>query len=85
MNPFEQKATKVEEGMMDWDTVYPTPYNKQTVDPYTRIRIILMNGVEVESALFKHQIHRNLRITTFAGSWLCPVGLNSSSRNASIG
>jgi hypothetical protein len=59
MNPFEQKAMKIEGGIMDWSTVYPTPYNKQTVDPYTKIRVILMNGIEVESTLFKHQFHRN--------------------------
>jgi len=50
---------KVEDGLMDWATVYPQPYNKMTVDPYTKVRIILMNGIEVESTLFKHQFHRN--------------------------
>ena len=59
MNPFEEKAAKVEDGIMDWCTIYPTPYNKLTVDPYTKIRIILMNGIEVEATLFKHQFHRN--------------------------
>lgn len=59
MNPFEQNPMKLEDGIMDWATVYPTPYNKQTVDPYTKIRIILMNGIEVESTMFKHQFHRN--------------------------
>jgi len=59
MNPFEQKPMPVEDGIMDWSTVYPQPYNKQTVNPYTRIRIILMNGIEVESVMFKHQFHRN--------------------------
>ena len=59
MNPFEQKPMKLDEGVMDWRTVYPKPYSKQTVDPYTKIRIILMNGIEVEAALFKHQFHRH--------------------------
>lgn len=59
MNPFEIKPINIEDGIMDWATLYPAPYNKQTVDPYTKIRIILMNGIEVESALFKHQFHRN--------------------------
>ena len=30
-----------------------------TVDPYTRTRVILMNGVEVESILFSHQFARH--------------------------
>lgn len=59
MNPFEQKPINIEDGIMDWATVYPKPYCKQTVDPYTKLRIILMNGIEVESAIFKHQFHRN--------------------------
>ena len=61
MNPFEQIPIKMEDGIMDWASMYPTPYNKKTVDPYTKIRIILMNGIEVEAALFKHQFHRNCR------------------------
>ena len=44
---------------MDWCTVYPKPYCKNTVDPYTKVRIILMNGIEVEAIIFKHQFSRN--------------------------
>lgn len=47
------------DGIMDWCTVYPKPYCKQTVDPYTKLRIILMNGIEVEAVIFKHQFSRN--------------------------
>lgn len=59
MNPFQEKPVAVFEGIMDWTTVYPKPYCKQTVDPYTKLRIILMNGIEVEAVLFKHQLHRH--------------------------
>ncbi|MHC1696393.1 MAG: hypothetical protein AB9835_14240 [Eubacteriales bacterium] len=59
MNPFTQNPINVADGLMDWCAVYPTPYNKMTVDPYTKVRIILMNGIEVESAIFKHQFSRN--------------------------
>lgn len=59
MNPFEQKPIKMDDGIMDWSSMYPMPYNKMTVDPYTKVRIILMNGIEVEAVLFKHQFHRN--------------------------
>ncbi|MEL7608153.1 MAG: hypothetical protein AAGU74_01445 [Bacillota bacterium] len=59
MNPFNEKSAPVSEGIPDWASVYPKPYCKQTVDPYTKIRIILMNGIEVEEAMFKHQFHRN--------------------------
>lgn len=59
MNPFEQKPMPLVDGIMDWCTVYPKPYCKQTVDPYTKLRIILMNGIEVEAVIFKHQFSRN--------------------------
>lgn len=59
MNPFEQKSSPVKDSIMDWSAIYPKPYNKMTVDPYTKLRIILMNGIEVESVMFKHQFSRN--------------------------
>lgn len=59
MNPFEQKPLAIKDTIMDWSTMYPLAYNKMTVDPYTKLRIILMNGIEVEAVLFKHQFHRN--------------------------
>lgn len=59
MNPFEQKSSPVKDSIMDWSAIYPKPYNKMTVDPYTKLRIILMNGIEVEAVMFKHQFSRN--------------------------
>ncbi len=59
LNPFELKPKRVEDGISDWAGIYPKPYDKNSVDPYTRIRIILMNGIEVEQVMFKHQFHRN--------------------------
>lgn len=58
MNPFEQQPMKVQDGIVDWATLYPKPYDKRTVDPYTKIRVILMNGIEVEAIIFKHEFHR---------------------------
>lgn len=57
--PFEQKPKPIDDLFMDWKTVYPKAYDKNTVDPYTKVRIILMNGIEVEAAIFSHQFHRH--------------------------
>lgn len=57
--PFDQKPMKLFDGIMDWKTVYPKPYSKHDTDPYTKIRIILMNGIETEAAMFGHQFHRH--------------------------
>jgi hypothetical protein len=42
-----------------WSELSTTPYDKRGVDPYTRTRVILMNGIEVESIIFSHQFARH--------------------------
>jgi len=59
MNPFEQKARPADQIYRDWQTIYPKPYDKNETDPYTKTRIILMNGTEYEAVWFSHQFHRN--------------------------
>ena len=59
MNPFDQTPMPLFDTIMDWNTAYPKPYDKHSADPYTKIRIILMNGIETEAALFGHQFHRH--------------------------
>lgn len=44
---------------MNFQELYPKPYCKCDVDPYTKTRIILMNGTEVEAVFFSHQFHRH--------------------------
>jgi len=58
-SPFAEKPLPLNDTFMDWDKIYPKPYSKYEVDPYTKVRIILMNGIEVESILFLHQFHRH--------------------------
>ena len=38
---------------------YPKSYNKERPSPYTKTRVILMNGTEFESAWFMHQFARH--------------------------
>ena len=59
MNPFTEKPMKLEDTLMDWRTIYPAPYDKHSVDPYTRTRVILMNGTEFEANWFSHQFARH--------------------------
>ena len=60
MNPFDQKPTKAIEDMaLDWKDLSPRPYKKLDTDPYTKARIILMNGIEVEAVMFGHNFNRN--------------------------
>ena len=59
MNPFKEKAMPIESCLLDWNAMAPAPYDKHTVDPYTRTRVILMNGTEFENVWFSHQFSRN--------------------------
>ena len=59
MNPFNEKPLPLEKMLENWKQLYPTPYNKREVDPYTKCRIILMNGTEFEANWFSHQFARH--------------------------
>jgi hypothetical protein len=59
MNPLDQKGMPVEDQLRSWSDLNVEPYDKDAVDPYTRTRVILMNGTEVESILFSHQFARS--------------------------
>ena len=59
MNPFKEKPQKIEKSFQSWKNVLVKPYDKHTVDPYTRLRIILMDGTEFESVRFGHSYTRN--------------------------
>jgi ferritin-like protein len=39
--------------------MYPKPYDKRAVDPYTKTRLILMSGTEFEANWFSHQLARH--------------------------
>ncbi len=59
MNPFKEKPISIEGSLQNWKQQYPRPYNKHEVDPYTKTRIILMNGTEFEANWFSHQLARH--------------------------
>jgi hypothetical protein len=59
-NPLEQAGIPVEDQFRNWSELNATPYDKYEVDPYTRTRVILMNGIEVESIIFSHQFARHV-------------------------
>ena len=59
MNPFQLKPEKETEAFMNWQQLYPRSYDKLAVDPYTRVRVILMNGTEFESVGYSHQFQRH--------------------------
>ncbi len=59
MNPFEYESKPLEEYFMSWEKMASKPYDKKMTSPYTKTRVILMNGTEFESNWFLHQFSRN--------------------------
>ena len=59
MNPFQIETKAVDSYFMDMKKMYPKAYNKNQTSPYTKTRIILLNGAEFESTWFMHQFARN--------------------------
>lgn len=59
MNPFDLRPMKIDDSIMNWKEMYPCSYNKCDVNPYTKTRIILMNGTEFEANSFSHQFSRH--------------------------
>jgi rubrerythrin len=58
-NPLKEKGTPMDKQIHTWSQMNVKPYDKEKVHPYTRCRGILMNGIEVEGAIFKHQFARH--------------------------
>jgi hypothetical protein len=59
-NPLREQGIPIDKQIKNWDeTLSIEPYDKNEVHPYTRTRIILMNGIEVEAAIFGHQFARH--------------------------
>ncbi len=60
MNPFAESPISILGSFQNWKQLYPKPYNKNEVDPYTKTRIILMNGTEFEANWFSHNLARHV-------------------------
>ncbi len=58
-NPLDEKGIPMEKQIHPWADLNVEPYRAKNVHPYTRTRIIAMNGIEVEAAIFMHQFNRH--------------------------
>lgn len=59
MNPFNQLPKDNKILFANWKGVSVKPYDKMKTSPYTKTRVILMNGTEFESNWFLHQFSRH--------------------------
>ena len=58
-NPLEEKGIALEKQVRSWHDIVKRPFDKHSVDCYSRTRQILMNGIEVEAWNFKHNFSRS--------------------------
>lgn len=59
MNPLKHQTKELSEYFMSLEKMYPKAYDKNKTLPYTKTRVILMNGTEYESVWFLHQFARH--------------------------
>jgi hypothetical protein len=57
-NPLEHSGLPLDRQIRNWRELDVTPIDPDAADPYTRCRIITMNGIEVEAVLFDHHFAR---------------------------
>jgi rubrerythrin len=58
---FSEKGTPLDRQRFTWRELVQTPISKLDDDAFTRVRIILMNGIEAESVRFQHAFARMSR------------------------
>ncbi|MEW9547444.1 hypothetical protein [Nonomuraea sp. NPDC050783] len=58
-NPLQERGIPLDKQLRNWRELNVTPIDPDHSDPYTRCRIIAMNGIEVEAIMFSHQLARH--------------------------
>ena len=59
MNPFKELPKNSKFNYPSYSNFLAKPYDKNETDPYTKTRVILMNGTEFESNWFLHHFNRH--------------------------
>ncbi len=58
-NPLKERGIPLEKQLRNWSELNVAPYDTRAVHPYTRCRVIAMNGIEVEAIMNSHQFNRH--------------------------
>ena len=58
-NPLEHRGIPLDRQLRDWRELAVEPVDPDRGDPYTRCRVITMNGIEIEAMLFSHHFARH--------------------------
>ncbi|MCC6553520.1 MAG: hypothetical protein IT372_10940 [Polyangiaceae bacterium] len=55
---MQERGVPLDRQSFSWREIVGSPYSKLDSDAFTRVRVILMNGIEMESVRFKHSFAR---------------------------
>ncbi len=58
---FKEKGVSLDRQVFTWKDMVRRPYSKLDDDAFTRVRVILMNGIEADAVRFKHILARMSR------------------------
>ncbi|MEX0732269.1 MAG: hypothetical protein WED00_06390 [Aquisalimonadaceae bacterium] len=58
LNIMDEKGTPLDQQHFTWRELTPVPISKLNDDAFTRVRVILMNGIEQEAVRFQHAFAR---------------------------
>ncbi len=58
-NPLQERGIPLDRQLRNWRELNVMPIDPDHADPYTRCRVITMNGIEVEAIMFSHHIARH--------------------------
>jgi uncharacterized membrane protein YukC len=58
LNLLQDKGVPISQQRFTWKDLVQKPISKMNVDAFTRVRIILMNGIESEAVRFSHSCAR---------------------------
>jgi hypothetical protein len=59
-NPLEEKGIALDSQIRNWRELTGVKYDKRAVRPYTRCRVITLNGAEFEGIKFSHEMARHV-------------------------
>ncbi|HEY8478455.1 MAG TPA: hypothetical protein VIL71_01380, partial [Spirillospora sp.] len=57
-NPFDHRGIPIDDQIRNWGQLDVAPIDPDNADPYTKCRIITMNGIEAEAIMFSHHFAR---------------------------
>jgi hypothetical protein len=59
LDPLTEKGIPLDRQIRNWRELDVAQMAPEPPDPYTRCRVIALNGIECESIMFNHQLARH--------------------------